>query len=227
MKKTYGGETAALVRDLSRQGIHRMSLMIRHSKRDYHEDVHMEPFMCLTDAGKDMAFKLGMALPENMSVKFFSSHIGRCIETAYLIDKGFVSKAGGVTEHNRVSKSVAPFYVRDIARVVDIVKKMDVSSFIRLWIQGGISEDILMNAKEASERMFRYLTCGLLESDKNTLLVSVSHDWNVYLLKEFGLNLPHETYGKIEYLEGVVLYEKDGGIFIANHQKGPVPVVVP
>ncbi len=224
MNNKLVGETASLIRNLNRQGIDKMSLMLRHSKRDYHKDVHMEPFMCLTDEGRDIAFQLGAALPENLSLKFFSSHIGRCIETAYLIDKGFVNKTGGFTESNRVSKAVAPFYVNDIGRVVEIVKKTDVSTFIRNWIDGDISEDILMNAKEASGRMFRFLAGGLLESDRNSLHVSVTHDWNVYLLKEFGLGLPHEAYGKIAYLEGVVLFEKEGEVYIVNHQKEPVPL---
>lgn len=222
MNNKLVGETASLIRNLNRQGIDKMSLMLRHSKRDYHKDVHMEPFMCLTDDGRDMAFQLGTALPENLSLKFFSSHIGRCIETAYLIDKGFVNKTGGVTENNRVSKTVAPFYVRDIRQVVEIVKTTDVSTFIRNWIDGDISEDILMNAKEAANRMFRFLAGGLFESDRNTLHVSVTHDWNVYLLKEFGLDLPHEKYGKIAYLEGIVLFEKDDNVYIVNHQKEPV-----
>ncbi len=222
MTKKPGGETLSLIRHLNRQGIDRMSLILRHSKRDYHTDVHMEPFMCLTDEGRTLAFKLGEGLPENLSLKLFSSHIGRCIETAYLIDKGFVNKTGGYTEHNRVVRSVAPFYVRDMVKVVEIVKKTDVFTFIRNWIDGKIPEDILMNAREAAEKMFRFLAGGLRESDVNTLHVSVTHDWNVYLLKEFGLDLPHETFGKIAYLEGVVLFEKDGAIHIANHQKDPV-----
>jgi hypothetical protein len=227
MRIPYGGETAALIRRLNEDGIDKMSLILRHSKRDYHKDVHMEPFMCLTDEGRDLAFNLGTGLPENLSLKLFSSHIGRCIETAYLIDKGFVKKTGGYTEHNRVAKPAAPFYVRDIGKIVDIVRKTDVSVFIRQWIDGGIPEDILMNAKEAADRMVRFLAGGLWDSHPNTLHVSVSHDWNLYLLKEFGLGLPHEAYGKIAYLEGVVLFEKGGETYIANHQKDPTPISFP
>lgn len=222
-----GAKTVALIRDLNRQGIDRMSLMLRHSKRDYHPDVHMEPFMCLTDEGRNLAFELGSRLPENMSLSFFSSHIGRCIETAYLIDKGFVSKTGGYTGHNQVARPVAPFYVKDLVSVVDIVKKKDVFTFIRSWIDGKISEDVLVNAKDAANTMLRFLVGGLRESDVNTLHVSVTHDWNVYLIKEFALGLPHETFGRIDYLEGVVLFEKDGEIHITNHQKDPVLLSLP
>ena len=222
-----GVKTAALIRDLNRQGIDRMSLILRHSKRDYHPDVHMEPFMCLTEEGRNLAFELGAALPENLSLSFFSSHIGRCIETAYLIDKGFVARTGGYTEHNQVTRTVAPFYVKDLVRVVDIVKTMDVFTFIRNWIDGKLPEDVLMNARDAADKMLRFLAGGLRESDVNTLHVSVTHDWNVYLIKEFALGLPHESFGRIEYLEGVVLFEKDGKIHVANHQKDPVVLSLP
>ena len=227
MDTMYGKETASVIRDLNSQGIDKLSLVLRHSARDYHRDIQLEPFMCLTDQGRDMALHLGTLFPENLCLSFFSSHIGRCIETAYLIDKGFVKKTGGFTENNRVSRTMAPFYVRDVNHVVDLVMGGDVLTFIRNWIDGRIPETVLMNARDAAEQILRFMAGCLRESERNTLQVSVTHDWSIYLLKEFGLDLPHENYGKIAYLEGVVLFEKDGGIFITNHQKEPIPLNFP
>lgn len=222
-----GMKTLSLIRDLNRQGIDRMSLMIRHSKRHYNKAIHMEPFMCLTEEGRNFAYQFGAGLPENLGLLFFSSNIGRCIETSYLIDKGFVYKTNGYTEHNQISRFVTPFYVNDLSNVVEIVQKNDVSTFIRSWIDGKISEDIMMNAEETANSMLLYMAGGLIESEANTLRISVTHDWNIYILKEFALGLPHEEYGKIDYLEGVVVFEKNRELYVASHQKDPVKLNLP
>lgn len=216
--------TLPLIRELNSRGISRMSVAIRHSARHYDEDVKMEPFMCLTEQGRSMALAMGEGMPENATLHFFSSYIGRCIETAYLMDKGFVRKAGGVTLNNRVAQDMSPFYVADIKQTVGILMETDSASFIRQWMDGAIDETILMNAKKASETMLKFMAGSLVELEQNTIQVSVTHDWNIYLLKEYGLGLPHETYGKIEFLEGVVVFEEKGKLFVAGHQAEPVPL---
>ncbi|MBU1171048.1 MAG: histidine phosphatase family protein [Proteobacteria bacterium] len=226
MDTSLTSPTASLIRDLNKQGIDKLSLVIRHSARNYDQDIKMEPFMCLTPKGRDMALALGATFPENLSLEFFSSYIGRCIETAYLLDKGFVKKTGGLTRNNRVAEHLSPFYVRHLKKVVDLIIEQDTVMFIRNWIDGHIDESILMNSGQAARRMLRFMVGGLMESEKNILQVSVTHDWNMYLLKEYGLGLPHEDFGKIDYLEGVVVFRKKGKTYIANHQKDPVLLTV-
>jgi broad specificity phosphatase PhoE len=186
--------------------------------------MRLEPFMNLTDTGRDMAFRLGENLPENFSLRFFSSYIGRCIETAYLIDKGFVKKTGSLTENNRVVEVMSPFYVRDLKELGKSILSRDVFGLIRAWIDGYIPETVMMNAAEASRTMVKFVEGCLCESERNTLNVSVTHDWNIYLLKEFCLGLPHEDYGKIAYLEGIVFFEKNNELFAANYQTDPVRI---
>lgn len=222
MKNLYNAPAAGLIRDLTARGIDRMALLIRHSARHYDEDIRMEPFMCLTPKGRDMALALGAALPHSFSVEFFSSYIGRCIETAYLIDKGFIRNTGGLTRDNRVAESLAPFYVNDIKKTMNLVMEQEVLTFIRNWMDGAIGETILMNAREAARQMLRFLVGGLREIDKNTLQVSVTHDWNLYLIKEYALGLAHEQCGKVDYLEGVVVFLDGNKVFVANHQTGPI-----
>jgi hypothetical protein len=216
--------TNTLIRDLNSRGIDRISLVIRHSARYYDKDVKMEPFMCLTPEGRNMAMNMGASLPENFSLEFFSSYIGRCIETAYLIDKGFVGKAGGLTRDNRIAEPMSPFYVRNIKKTLEILMEQDVFTFIRSWMDGDLGDDILMNAREAAWDMIRFMTGGLDETAHNTLQVCVTHDWNLYLLKEYGLGLAHEDAGKVDYLEGVAVYSQNGKFYMANHQTEPIPL---
>lgn len=224
MEDTGISPTNALIRNLNRRGIDRISLAIRHSARHYDKDVKMEPFMCLTPKGRNMASDMGAALPENFTLEFSSSYIGRCIETAYLIDKGFVEKTGGVTRNNRIAEPMTPFYVRDIKKTVNCLMEQDVFTFIRRWMNGDYGDDMLMHARTAAETMMRFMIGGLGEIEHNTLQICVTHDWNLYLLKEYGLGLSHEDKGKVDYLEGVAVYEQNGRFFMVNHQSDPVPL---
>lgn len=224
MDKHYTSPTLDLIRDLSSQGVGRMAVAIRHSARHYSEEVAMEPFMSLTEKGRTMALAMGEALPDHLSLQFFSSYVGRCIETAYLIDKGFVRKTGGMTRNNQVINDMSPFYVKDIKKTVKILLEQDVAPFIRNWMDGVFDETMIMNAEKAAMAMMKFMAGSLMEADRHTLQISVTHDWNIYLLKEYGLGLPHETHGKIEYMEGVVVYEKDGRIYIAGYQRNPIPL---
>lgn len=217
----FGLDTLKVIHDLHDRGVNKLSVIMRHSARNYDHDMTMEPFMWLTEEGRDLSRKLGEGLPENLSVRLFSSYIGRCIETAYLIDKGF-SKKGGEAENNVVTRNLAPFYVLDFREIIDIIIEQNVFTFIRNWINEAIPGTVLMGAESSAKQMIQFMMKRLQETKNGSLDISITHDWNMYLLKEFGLGLPHEDYGKIEYLEGVVLFEKDGAFYLTNHQVDPV-----
>jgi len=210
-------DTLNVICDLHGQGIEKVAAIIRHSARNYDDDSRMEPFMCLTDEGKSFCSAFGEGLPDNRALRLYSSHIGRCIETAYLVDKGY-SKNGGKTDDTIVVSELSPFYVLDFMKTIEIIKEHDLMTFIRNWIDGKFDESILMSAEASVRQMITFITDQLNTSDNGALYICVSHDWNIYLLKELGLNLPHEEYGKIDYLEGIVIYENNGEFYITNHQ---------
>jgi len=64
------------------------------------KEARKEPFMGLTDVGKSFALELGKSLPAKLMPRLFSSTFGRCIETAYLIDKGYTHKHKTHLPHN-------------------------------------------------------------------------------------------------------------------------------
>jgi hypothetical protein len=211
------------IQSLADDGVKKISAIIRHSARHYHQNVRLEPFMGLTENGKKFALDMGKAIPGGYEVNFFSSYIGRCIETAYLIDKG-VSCNGGKTNLNRLAEDISPFYIVDFEKTLDHVIQNDLSGFIRAWISGEIPSDVIQDAGVAAERMASFMKGSINNSDRNLLNISVTHDWNIFLIKEKILNLKIEDVGPVEYLEGVLLYQKDGDTFIKNHQCDPVKI---
>lgn len=220
----YGNELSLVINDLHKAGINKFSIIMRHSARHYDTDFQKEPFMSLTEEGRNLAFRLGHSLPEGLSARFFSSYIGRCIETSYLIDKGYTKKVKKETISNTVSEALAPFYILDLSEIAKIITKQETPVFIRNWIDGKFPESVLKNAKQTSSLMFSFIIEKFKEISENSIDIFISHDWNMFLLKEFGTGLKHEEFGKIKYLEGLVLFEQNGEIFITHHQTKPIPL---
>lgn len=225
-KINYGEELKTVINDLHKAGINKFSVIMRHSARHYDTDFQKEPFMSLTDEGRDLAFKLGESLPEGLSARFYSSYIGRCIETSYLIDKGYTNKSKKETINNVVTEAIAPFYILDLNKLAKIMTKHETPVFIRNWIDGKLPESVIKNAKQTSAMMFLFMLEKFKEISDNSIDIFISHDWNMFLLKEFGTGLKHEDFGKIEYLEGLVIFEQNGNIYITNHQTEPVQLKI-
>ncbi len=148
--------------------------------------------------------------------------MGRCIETAYLIDKGFTKKHNQTLEHNCINDMLTPFYVINIEETVHRVKKQGNDRFLRNWFDKRIDERIMENPEKTSDRLSEFMIEQIKKSDENRMAVCVSHDWNIYPLKEFKLGLKHETAGDVGYLDGVIFFEKDHQYYITNHQTSPI-----
>ncbi len=219
-EKEYGDITLQLISDLRKRGIKTISVAMRHSARYYDSEVvENEPFLGLTDQGKDLSFRLGISLPAGLDVRLFSSAVGRCIETAYLIDKGYTSVGESATR-NELEKFLSPFYVRKPFEIFKSFKDMQ-PDFIRFWFSGNISSESIDTSETAAKQIAQILIEKLDGKPENCVNISVTHDWSIYLLKEYYLGLKHEEFGKVEYLEGLAFYKENGKVYVVNHQSDP------
>jgi broad specificity phosphatase PhoE len=219
--EAFGSQTLNTIKHLQKQGINKMAVIMRHSERHYDLDNPAgEPFMNLTEKGKDLSLNFGEQLPPGMAVRAFSSFIGRCIETAYLIDKGYTSK-GGKTNSNSVEFFLSPFYAKNPAEILKTFLKSGSLSFVRSWLDGEFSSKVIDDPKDSAQKIVGFAKEHLAQSLENHINISITHDWNLYLVKEIFLGLKHEDAGAVEYLEGVVLYAHNNDLFITNHQTKP------
>lgn len=219
--KDFGSQTLTIIKRLHKQGINKIAAIMRHSERHYDLDnPAVEPFMSLTETGKDLSFRFGEQLPPGVFVRAFSSFIGRCIETAYLIDKGYTSKEGE-THSNSVELFLSPFYAKNPAEIFKTFLESGSLNFIRSWLNGDFSSKIIDDPKDSARKIVSFAKDQLAQSLENHIDISITHDWNLYLVKEVFLGLKHEEAGKIEYLEGVILYVHNNELFITNHQTDP------
>jgi len=215
-------DTLDTITTLLNRGISRMSVILRHSDRFYDKDYRMEPFMGLTEPGKTYALELGKSLPASIIPKLYSSHFGRCIETAYLIDKGYTKANGTHLSHNVTSHILAPFYIRDIEKALGLMMESGGQKFIRNWFDNAIDETIMENPEQTAELLTEFMGNCLSDLDSGQVAVCVSHDWNIFPIKEFKLGIPHEGAGDVGYLDGVVFYEDGGNRFAVTRGTDPV-----
>ncbi len=221
MEKIRDKETVNNLKQLIEDGAETISVIMRHSDRHFHEDSTMEPFMGLTEKGKDAAFHLGRSLPLEPVPRIFSSFFGRCIETACLIDKGYIKKHGRFIDHNTLAGELSPFYIKDIQRAIAMVSEAGTADFLRSWFNNEISDDIIMNPEQASDTIATFMVKHMKELSSKQVCLCVSHDWNLFTLKEYKLGLKHENYGNVGYLESVIIFEKQGRYYITNFQSEP------
>jgi broad specificity phosphatase PhoE len=218
--KSYGFETAQLVDHLCQKGISKKLVVMRHSARHYDLDNPLrEPFLGLTTEGKAFSYRWGKELPWGLHLHFFSSFISRCIETAYLIDKGYVA-SGGTTEHTIIENSLGPYYVRDAAKLLG--NYLRVSNFFADWFGGHIPEKIIDHPRRIAQRMRNFCKERLSLPDEGTMNICITHDWNVYVLIEAFFGLSPEAYGKVKYLDGIVVFKDRDRSYIEAPGQQPV-----
>lgn len=217
-------QTLTVVQQLLHQGITKIAAIIRHSARYYSTTPGSEPFMGLTTEGMEYALAMGRNLPAAPLPRLCSSPFGRCIETAYLIDKGFTRQHRLELPHNQVQDLLAPFYIKDIKKALSLLKEQGTRTYIRNWFDNRLDENVMENPEKTCDTLTRFMLECVQDLADNETALCVSHDWNIFPLKEFALGLSHEDAGDIGYLDGVVFFENGGQTFITSYQTDPQPV---
>ena len=216
----FGTQTLKVINDLHQKGIKNYVVLTRHSARHY-STAENDMIMGLTEEGKQASFEFGKALPSNSSIRHFSSPVSRCIETSELIEKGHLSK-GGKTQTNIGVDYLAPFFVRDGQKVIQMayeyVMTGNYPNFYRSWCNGEISAGLIDDASQSAQRLLDTLLNLLQQPSDFTGNICVTHDWHLVLLKEHYLGQRAEDYGNIDFLEGVIIYQWKDNHYIINHQ---------
>jgi hypothetical protein len=219
-----GSFTLGLVNRLFKQGIQKMSVLLRHGDRYYDPaNLKNEPFLPLTEHGKQQSYEFGLQLPMEPYYHFFSSPVIRCVETAYQIEKGCI-KCGAQTQVNSILPNLGPFFVKDRSAVFSHCMAEGPEIFFQSWLKGQISEEVMLPPKLAIREQLAQVMVGLVEQGQLHLNVYVTHDVNLYLIRELCLGQDIEEVGRIDPLEGLVFFEQDGVVQVSNHL-GPPKVV--
>ena len=216
-----GSKTLELLHALRQQGIENYVVLMRHAERPI-DNAENDLLMQITDEGKQAAYEFGRRLPPEIPHRFFASPVERCVETAEFIEQGLLS-AGGETEPTQIAEKLYAFYVHDLATANGLLYEMfarnEWAQFFRNWFEGKYPSEVIGDARQAAETLLNVLR-DLLRPSPPGGNICVSHDINLFLIKEYYLGLRPEDHEYIQFLEGVIVYEQGGEQYIINHQTG-------
>ncbi len=215
-------QTINTINKILDQGADKISVLIRHSDRFFSKEVKQEPFMGLTERGKNFAFDFGLQLRSNPIPRLCSSFIGRCIETAYLIDKGFTKQNSISLGHNFLTDILGPMFVKDIEKTMKLLHDQETNLFLREWFDRRIDESIMEDPEKTSDNLSEFMVDQIKSLKNNQIALCIAHDWSIFPIKEFKMNLKHETSGDVGYLDGLIFFEKDNKYYITNYQSDPI-----
>ncbi len=148
----------------------RGALVIRHGPR-FGGDVALDSDG-LTDAGKEAALNLGKRLPAHMEIRFFSSPIGRCIDTAKMIAEG-----AGIDAEITISRMLAkpgPYPI-DEAQVEKYCQDETLHRFMIDWVEGRVPDAAIGPLPDGAELLVSHVLGHLREKDRG-LDIHVGHD---------------------------------------------------
>jgi len=223
IENQLGANTLKVINDLHAQEIDSYVVLMRHSARLV-DTAENDAVQDLTEEGRQAAVEFGQGLPANGRFRFYSSVINRCIETTTFIEEGILSvNETAVTEPNVVMDELYASFAKDVPRMDKIayalLDKGEWAQFFRKWFNGEYPTEAIDPAAGAAEALLASLI-ELLQEETGVSTICISHDWHLFLIKEYYLHLRPEDHEYIQFLEGVVIYEKNDRYYIINHQTG-------
>ncbi|MCZ6869150.1 MAG: histidine phosphatase family protein [Gammaproteobacteria bacterium] len=218
---TDGDAMIAHLGSLRGRGITRALAVVRHAAREYVEGRH-DLENPLTDEGRSMALSFGERLPADLTVRAYSSPVERCVDTAGLILEGHRAK-GGAAERHRVVEGLGLFFILDQRKMFRLMRDVHGGGqgFIRAWCDRRIGEDVVIPAQDAARIMLSMLA-SKLPPGESALTVGVSHDFNLFMLREQLLGMRLEDHGHVEYLDGIVVFEDADGVWVEAPGVAPI-----
>ncbi len=213
----YGAAILRMLAELRSAGVERATALIRHSAREFNPDWR-DLENPLTDEGRALAQKFGEALPRDVFLRAYASPVERCMETAALSLEGHRSMGGSASRHREL-EGLGVFYVLDQRKMFRTIvsAQEDGRDFIREWLDEALDPDTVIAPRQCAEIMVRLLLEKFRQQAARagpTLDLCVTHDMNVHLIKDQVLDLKHEEHGPVEFLDGVVCFERDGAVWM-------------
>jgi hypothetical protein len=219
----YGLATAELVAEAYASGVDRAVLLMRHSARTFRRDIH-DLENPLTDHGRALSARLGEALPKDVHLRGYASPPERCMETARLVIDAHAG-AGGSAGRTRPVEALGVFYALDQQRMWKGLSQAEsLPSYVGEWFAGAVPEDAMMPAGLAV-RMILTVLAGKLRApgEARQLDLCVSHDMTVYTVRH-GTGLEPVHGPPVEFLDGLLLCERDGALSLRSQHGAEVAV---
>ena len=225
MGETFGARTNVLVERVRASGVEHMTLLMRHSAREYAPGRH-DLENPLTEAGRQYARDFGLRLSPELALRGYASPVARCIDTAELIHAAQLERGGRGSGGCRPVEALGVFYVLDQMRMFKALSASEdgLAGFVQAWMRGDVPEDVMMAPRVAASSLTKLLARRLAGQEGGPALdLCVSHDITVYLMRSVLLALDPET-GPVRYLDGLALWWDGDRLMAATHDQDALDV---
>ena len=188
----------------------RVFLLIRHGERNHitPEDPDFGAHVGLTERGRNQALSLGRCIPAEGDMSFFSSPVGRCMETASCIAKG----RGIENPQVRPLDCLAEYFVQDYDEYTKVLRAGFYEGICE-WLKNEVAgtprgeKEAFAPLSARSEEMLSMM----LEKGECRFNIFATHDaWVVPCLTHF-CNMCFTSRRWMNYLTGMaVVTDADG-----------------
>jgi len=195
-----------------------VAAILRHAARYPILDLARPELAEITPEGAKAAEEMGRRLRGFDQVRFYHSPVKRCQQTAECLARG-VGASGVKVAHLGPEPALGVDYILDLAEAGRL-SQVHGEHFVRLWIKGEVSPEIIRNTKHIAETKMTFLTRRLGEPvcGGRRLDLHVSHDWNIMVLREHLLGVRHEEAGWLGFLDGIGLCQRGGVMQVMYRQ---------
>lgn len=216
-----GDSTVQLLNGLFQDGVESAVVLMRHSAREFTPGRH-DLANPLTEEGRELARRLGAQLPGGLKVRGYASPPERCMETAELVLAGYASAGGQVTRHRPV-EALGVFYALDQMKMWQVMQAAGgMVPFLEAWFAGDVPQDAVMPSRLAAALVVRLMTDKLSAmAGQRQLDVCVSHDMTLHLVRDRLLGQSVREV-EVDFLDGLVAFERSGARWLASHHGEPV-----
>jgi len=222
-QKRFGEDCVDLIERVFARGIEHVVVLMRHSAREYAQDVH-DLHNPLTEEGRGLCRGFGSALSRSITLRGYASPAHRCLETAEIILSAH-QHAGGIATRHRPVEALGVFYALDQMKMWKGMRDAGgLVNYLRHWFAGGVPQDAMMPADLAAALVFRVLAEKLDQKvAQQQLDVCVSHDMTVHLVRD---RLLGETVdgAEVAYLDGLVVFRENGTLMMQSHYGDARPI---
>ncbi|MEE4283394.1 MAG: hypothetical protein V2I41_15740 [Pseudomonadales bacterium] len=220
----YGLSTTQMVCDAYGEGVERGVLFMRHSARTFDREIHdlLNP---LTDHGRGLSQRFGSLLPKDVRLRGYASPPERCMETAELVLHAH-AQGGGQRARVRAVEALGVFYALDQQKMwKGLSLAQGLPNYVEQWFADQVPEDAMMPAPLAVKMILRALVGKLRDNtvQGRHLDICVSHDLSVYTLRH-GVGLESVQGPEVEFLDGLLLFEKDGHLRMRSQHGSEVAI---
>lgn len=229
LSEHFGQATAAMVDAAVADGMRNGVLLMRHSARTFDRSIHdlLNP---LTEHGRMLCRQFGDALPKDFALRGFASPPERCLETAEIAIATHEA-AGGAGGRTRPVEALGVFYALDQQKMWKGLQAADgLADYVGQWFAGDVPTDAMMPADLAVQMLLRVLGAKLETSSAAaagtpgaTLDLCVTHDMTVYTMRH-GVGLESVAGPEVEFLDGLLLFERDGERLMRSQHGGEVRI---